>query len=724
MTAPTAAPWVLRCPVCSTPVPDRAHPGTACAGCGLPAAGHAGVVVGRIGATLAELHRDRDALLATLRAHATTPSPTGPHPAGPHPADPAGAPGPDPRSAVRRPPPPGPAAAAAGWAPPAGPPVPGPAPVPRRRVSPQQVLVGLGSLLVVAAAMALVAVGWTRLGLGFQATVMSTATAAAAGASAWAARRGLRATEEALAATAAALLLVDVAAARALGLAGLDAVPLHAYAAAALASVTVVAAGLAAATRSTLVWPAVALLAAQPVLPLALGGHADGVAGVVALLALGAADAAVAGRLPRWSAEVARLLSAVAATGGSVLAVGLAWTAPAVEGATATAVLTGAAAGVVRLVVRAAGRGRTVPVPAPVAGLAAVPALALAGLAQPAGAVAAPLLALVGLALATVCVLVWASPLARELAGGPAAALVVVGTVQLDQADRPAALALVALAATVPAALAAVLHPAARVPAVAATLLLPGAAVLTARHGGVLAAPAAGLLLAVLGAAALGLAAVRLGRPEERAAALTAPVLGLAAAVTGGSVGAWGQVGAQLALVGAAGLAYAVAGRRVVTGWVALADLVVATWVALAGAAVVTVEAYSLPLAAALLVAAAPQLRRAPSWQGWGPALVAGFAPSVVAALGTGDDARTLLVVLAGVVAVVAGTLTHRQAPFVVGAVAAGLVGAVEVAPWVGRLESWVPLGAAGLLLLVLGASYERRRQQAREAVAWVSDLR
>ncbi|MCO7219016.1 hypothetical protein, partial [Klenkia sp. PcliD-1-E] len=72
MTAPTA-PWVLRCPVCSTPVPDRAHPGTACAGCGLPAAGHAGVVVGRIGATLAELHRDRDALLATLRAHATAP---------------------------------------------------------------------------------------------------------------------------------------------------------------------------------------------------------------------------------------------------------------------------------------------------------------------------------------------------------------------------------------------------------------------------------------------------------------------------------------------------------------------------------------------------------------------------------------------------------------------------------------------------------------------------
>ncbi len=116
-------------------------------------------------------------------------------------------------------------------------------------------------------------------------------------------------------------------------------------------------------------------------------------------------------------------------------------------------------------------------------------------------------------------------------------------------------------------------------------------------------------------------------------------------------MGAWGQVGAQLALVGGAGLAYAVAGRRRVTGWVALADLVVATWVALAGAAVATVEAYSLPLAVALLVAAAPRLRRSPSWEGWGPALVVGFAPSVVAAVGTGDPVRTALVVLAGVVA-------------------------------------------------------------------------
>jgi len=35
-----------------------------------------------------------------------------------------------------------------------------------------------------------------------------------------------------------------------------------------------------------------------------------------------------------------------------------------------------------------------------------------------------------------------------------------------------------------------------------------------------------------------------------------------------------------------------------------------------------------------------------------------------------------------------------------------------------------VTLTVAGLLLLVLGATYERRRQQAREAVAWVVQMR
>ena len=65
--------WRPPCPVCGRPVDDIGA-GT-CPGCGLPAAGQAAVVVARIGATLTDLARDRDALLATLRAAAPGPAP-------------------------------------------------------------------------------------------------------------------------------------------------------------------------------------------------------------------------------------------------------------------------------------------------------------------------------------------------------------------------------------------------------------------------------------------------------------------------------------------------------------------------------------------------------------------------------------------------------------------------------------------------------------------------
>src|SRR4051794_23596418 len=190
------------CPVCGVEV--TGPPSAPCPSCGLPAAGQAGWVVGRIGATLEQLARDRDELLVTLRAAAP------------------GSPAPTP------------------WAPPpaaAPPPAPAPAPPsswavaddqpPRRRLSPQQVLLGLGAVLLVAGALAFVALGGARCGLAFQPAVMVAAAAAACATSAWAARRGLRATEEALAAAGTALLAVDLGAAHARGLAGLDDVPLR-----------------------------------------------------------------------------------------------------------------------------------------------------------------------------------------------------------------------------------------------------------------------------------------------------------------------------------------------------------------------------------------------------------------------------------------------------------------------------------------------------------------
>jgi hypothetical protein len=81
-------------------------------------------------------------------------------------------------------------------------------------------------------------------------------------------------------------------------------------------------------------------------------------------------------------------------------------------------------------------------------------------------------------------------------------------------------------------------------------------------------------------------------------------------------------------------------------------------------------------------------------------------------------------VVAAAVALPVAGTLAHRQAPFVVGAACLAVVVIGRLAPYAPLLPRWLTLGTAGLLLLVVGATYERRRQQAREAVAWVAQMR
>ena len=89
----------------------------------------------------------------------------------------------------------------------------------------------------------------------------------------------------------------------------------------------------------------------------------------------------------------------------------------------------------------------------------------------------------------------------------------------------------------------------------------------------------------------------------------------------------------------------------------------------------------------------------------------------VVAAL------RLVLVVAAAAAVTVAGTLLHRQAPFVLGAGTLLLVAVGRLGPYAPLLPRWITLGAVGLLLLVLGATYERRRQQAHEVVAWVDAL-
>lgn len=96
---------------------------------------------------------------------------------------------------------------------------------PRKSLSGQQLLLGLGALLLLSAASFFLLVVWLVVGLVGQALIMVALTGAAVAGSKWATRRGLPAVAETAAALATGLLLIDLWAAHSLGLAGLDAVP-------------------------------------------------------------------------------------------------------------------------------------------------------------------------------------------------------------------------------------------------------------------------------------------------------------------------------------------------------------------------------------------------------------------------------------------------------------------------------------------------------------------
>jgi len=150
----------------------------------------------------------------------------------------------------------------------------------------------------------------------------------------------------------------------------------------------------------------------------------------------------------------------------------------------------------------------------------------------------------------------------------------------------------------------------------------------------------------------------------------------------------------------------------------AAASEVVAVWVLMRQGNVAAPEAYSLPFAVFALFVGVLELRRHPemrSWVAYGPALVAGFLPSLVLVLVTDTTPiRRVLVILAGALTVAVGSLGRQQAPVVVGTVVTAAATLHEVF----RLGAMLPWGvllalftATGVLLVALGASYEKRRR-------------
>ncbi|MFI6070727.1 SCO7613 C-terminal domain-containing membrane protein [Actinoplanes sp. NPDC051343] len=127
------------------------------------------------------------------------------------------------------------------------------------------------------------------------------------------------------------------------------------------------------------------------------------------------------------------------------------------------------------------------------------------------------------------------------------------------------------------------------------------------------------------------------------------------------------------------------------------------------------VEAYSIPAAAVALLAGLTARRRRrelTSWVAYGPALAAGLLPSLAGiAGGDGQYLRRLLLGLAALAIFLAGARARLQAPVVAGGSALALVALHELAQVWDLVPRWIPLAAAGLLLVVLAATLERRRR-------------
>ncbi|MFB7786192.1 SCO7613 C-terminal domain-containing membrane protein [Streptomyces vinaceus] len=266
-----------------------------------------------------------------------------------------------------------------------------------------------------------------------------------------------------------------------------------------------------------------------------------------------------------------------------------------------------------------------------------------------------------------------------------------------------------------------------------------GAAVLAVGYAAALAAA----LGALWGLAASWWALPLLAVPAAVAAA--GPRLGpvrLPAEVAAGAVGAvalllaswpWEPARAALvcALAGVVCAGAAVRAERRGLGWAAGALFVAATWIRLSASGVQVPEAYTLPVTVPALVVGLLRRRRdgqASSWTAYGPGLGATLLPSLLAAWGDPHWQRPLLLGLAALAVTLLGAHRRLQAPLLLGGATLAAVALHELAPYVVQvadaLPRWLPPALAGLLLLVVGATYEKRLRDARRLRAALGRLR
>ncbi|MCT9933285.1 hypothetical protein N5079_24030 [Planotetraspora sp. A-T 1434] len=173
------------------------------------------------------------------------------------------------------------------------------------------------------------------------------------------------------------------------------------------------------------------------------------------------------------------------------------------------------------------------------------------------------------------------------------------------------------------------------------------------------------------------------------------------------------------AVAGVLGLGTALLKDRRVAGYVGTGFLLLASWTRLFADGIDVVEAYTVPFSLVLLLIGWLRARESSSWLSYGSALTFSLGPSLVVVYAQPEGwIRPLTLGLASLAVLLAGARFRLQAPAVLGGFTLAAVAVHELAPWIAQLVTavprWVPMAAGGLVLLLVGATYEARLKDIR----------
>lgn len=164
--------------------------------------------------------------------------------------------------------------------------------------------------------------------------------------------------------------------------------------------------------------------------------------------------------------------------------------------------------------------------------------------------------------------------------------------------------------------------------------------------------------------------------------------------------------------------------------WAAIPALVsaVLSWLCLLiGQQVDAVEVVTVPLAVLALGLGGWFMHRDPALRTiWAlsPGLLLAFLPSLPQSLDDPTSLRAWLLGGAAVIAVIVGWWRSWQAPFILGAAVFAVLVIVNLWPVAMAVQRWVLFGVLGVLLLIVGVTWESRVRQGRAVVRAIGAMR